>query len=114
MNTVDDLLVYAGTQNHFDHVHGALISYPHPLNESRGNLKLVKQSADLRTTTMYNYWIHSHQFHQNHVTCEGLEQLGIGHGVSAELNHKGSACKTLYVWQRLGEYAGEIEGIFAI
>ena len=104
----DHLFVDRAGEDHFDDVDGGLVGHPQAVDELALDLQPFKHLADLRAAPVDHDRIDADLAQQHDVAGEQYRQIGVAHGMSAELDDEGFA----RVFTEEGQCLGKCGGLF--
>ena len=97
-------------QHHLDHFDGGLVGDPQAVHELALELQPLQHAGDLRAAAVHDDRVHARLLEQHDVLREGRGQVGVAHGVAAELDDHGLLVVALHVRQGFGQDARLLQG----
>ena len=106
----DDVLVDQAGQHHLDHLDGGLVGDAQAVHELALQLQALEHAGDLRAAAVHDDRVHAGLLEQHDVLREGGGEVGVAHGVAAELHHHDLLVVALHVRQGFGQDVGLLQG----
>ena len=110
VDVADQLLVDRACQHHLDDLDGGGVGNAKPGGEFRLDAEPLEHGRDLRPAAMHHHRIDRGLLQQHDVAGKGFCGFLCAHGMAAIFDDDGFLVILLHMRQRLGQYAGLIEG----